>query len=138
MVREILKTGCDIFDPAALKRLHVTPEPETIERPFEIFREGSSATYVEDVPPPATAMFDEGEYRCAPETETEKVRHVSYDKTRTVENAASLAAQESLDAEDALEIRDRLKENRFWWILEIFPTYYKSQKENGEWVGKLR
>jgi hypothetical protein len=138
MVREVQKARCDdIFDPAALDHFHIPLEPEAIERASEMFREGSSATYVENVPPPAKAMFEVGENRCAPETETEKVRHVSYDKR--VENAAGLTVQEPLDAKDALKkIGDQLKKNRFWWILEIFPTYYKSQDENGEWVGKLR
>jgi hypothetical protein len=56
-----------------------------------------------------------------------------------VAGGLSLAAEESLDGGDAvMNLRDELKKNVFWWILEVFLTYYKSQDEQGHWIGKWR
>jgi Uncharacterized alpha/beta hydrolase domain (DUF2235) len=131
MIREIFEAGCDIFDPAALKQSHIPLE--TVKRPSTM-REASNSTCVGDALP-EKAILEEVEYLYAPGRES--VTCASCGKS--AEGAPSLSADESLDAKDAVKkIRDTLKKNVLWWILEIIPTYYKSQNEDGQWVGKLR
>ena len=132
MMREILNSGCHIhFDPTALKLWDIPLG--VIERPSMV-REASSATYCTDTLR-ENAMVDGDEYRDAPGKE--KVGFASYGKS--VAGGLSLAAEESLDGGDAVKkLRDELKKQVFWWILEVFPTYYKSQDEQGHWIGKWR
>ncbi|KAI0248622.1 hypothetical protein BJV78DRAFT_1131065 [Lactifluus subvellereus] len=39
------------------------------------------------------------------------------------------------DPTELKHLRDELKKKVYWWILEVFPTYYKSQNEEGQWIG---
>jgi len=133
MLREInLNLGGRIhFDPTALKQWDI---PLAIIEPPStgMVREASSATYCEDAPR-ENAMPDVDEYRDAPEQE--KAAFAIYGKSV----ADCLAAEESLDAGDAVKKpRDELKKNVFWWVLEVFPTYYKSQNEQGQWIWEWR
>jgi hypothetical protein len=43
--------------------------------------------------------------------------------------------QETLENKDLLKKKiDRLKKSKSWWITEIYPTSYKWQDEDGQWV----
>jgi hypothetical protein len=52
---------------------------------------------------------------------------------KSVVGTLSLTADASLDVQDTVKkIHDELKNNVIWWVLEIFPSYYKPQNEHGQ------
>ncbi|KAH9045010.1 hypothetical protein EDB84DRAFT_1634778 [Lactarius hengduanensis] len=135
MVREILKTNCHIqFDEAALNQWGIpvamikrqaVPERTRETSDSTLYMEPSSRHDQKTPAPPETP----GGYA----TDTDVLGIPNRDDTKR----APLSVEESLDAEDAVEkMGDQLKKNRFWWVLEIIPTYYVWQNEKDAWVGK--
>ncbi|KAH9080201.1 hypothetical protein EDB83DRAFT_2503382 [Lactarius deliciosus] len=61
------------------------------------------------------------------------------ERTRETSDSTLYVEPSRFDAEDAVEkMGDQLKKNRFWWMLEIIPTYFVWQNEKDEWVGRWR
>ncbi|KAI9443508.1 hypothetical protein H4582DRAFT_2197715 [Lactarius indigo] len=135
MVREILKTKCHIrFDEAALNQWGI---PIAMIKQQAVPRETSDSTlYTEpssrlDKKTPAPPETP-GDHAVAM-TGTDVLSIPDGDDTKR----APPSVEESLDASDAVEkMGDQLKKNRFWWVLEIIPTYYVWQNEKDEWVGR--
>ncbi|KAH9060461.1 hypothetical protein EDB87DRAFT_1562060 [Lactarius vividus] len=134
MVREILKTQCHIrFDEAALNQWGIPIAMIKQQAVPERTRETSDSTlYTEPLsrhdqktpaPPETPGGLTGKDVFSIPDADDTK--------------QAPQPIEESLDAEDAVEkMGDQLKKNRFWWVLEIIPTYYVWQNEKDEWVGR--
>jgi hypothetical protein len=136
MIREVRDARCeDIFDPAALKQWHIPPV-ETIQRPFKM-REVSNSTVVEDTLPGKVTIEEVGFLDAPKGKEDSDTLQAGFGNR--VEDAQTFSIDVSQDAHDAVKkIRDELKKNPFWWILEVVPSYYRSQNQHHEWVGRVR
>jgi hypothetical protein len=136
MIREVLKAGCyDIFDLAALKQWQILPV-ETMQRPYKM-REVSTSTFVGDTLP-GKVTIEEVEFLDGPK-EKQGSNALQTGFGNRVEDAQIISMEESQNAHDAVKrVHDQLKKNVLWWILEIIPTYYRSQNEHGGWVGTVR
>ncbi|KAH8989053.1 hypothetical protein EDB92DRAFT_1947605 [Lactarius akahatsu] len=135
MVREILKTNCHIhFDEAALNQWGIPVAMIKEQAVPERTRETSDSTlYMEP-----SSRHDQ---KTSAPTETPGDYATGTDVLGIPDGGdtkrAPPSVEESLDAEDAVEkMGDQLKKNRFWWVLEIIPTYYVWQNEKDAWVGR--
>ena len=131
MVREILKTGSHIlFDEAALGQWGI---------PVELIRQEAP----KPIDPSFGSVQETPAFPGTPEkpTNPDDVRRIpngDLDLKRAA-NPPPSTEEASLDAlEAAQEIGDQLKKKMFWWVLEVFPTYYVWQNEKDEWVGGWR
>ena len=148
MVREILKTSCHIlFDEAALKQWSIPVELIKQKAP-QYTRETSDSTLfmepsyrsIQETPAMSATLEAPDNYAVAPTTNT-GVGVGIHNNGEGLKRAGTppLSVEESLDAVDAVQkMGDQLKRNRFWWILEIVPSYYMWQNEKDEWVGEWR
>ena len=50
----------------------------------------------------------------------------------------TMHTEDQVDAMDAVQPHDQLKENRFWWIPEYLRTSYTYQDVQNNWVTKWR
>ncbi|KAI0250935.1 hypothetical protein BJV78DRAFT_1275572 [Lactifluus subvellereus] len=142
MVREIANAECHIrFDEAALEAWNIPITTTMIER-MPIEREVSDSTLLGDEQSPGKATSDK--YHVAPEREENATTSTGASASTTWGKSVpapspSPQAEPSLDAKDAAQkMGDALRDNLFWWIVEIVPTYHEWQNEHDEWVGKWR
>jgi hypothetical protein len=104
-----------------------------------VVREASEATVVEDRAP--QHVISE-ECDCAfrkknTNTNTHTHTHTCGDECSPL--LQSLALDETLDARDVVKkSTDEIEKSKWWWILEIWPTYRQWQEENGQWYGQRR
>jgi len=132
MVGEVMKADCGVlFNPVALDQWNI-PRPSIALSPPE------KAAVPNDGPaPPEHVNYEEREPR----------DHAASGKTDAADTTACIncgqvqvmppapTVQETLEEKDLLKKNvDRLKKSKSWWITEIFPTSYKWQDEDGQWV----
>ena len=111
MVKEVLNTRSHIlFNETELKQCGLTHTRESSDSTFSTLSMSQETPGPPDVP------------------------NVSLRKEDT-----EAATPEPADTLDAVQcVGDQLRKNLFWWALEIAPTNYVWQNEQGEWVGGWR
>ncbi|KAI0301180.1 hypothetical protein B0F90DRAFT_1668043 [Multifurca ochricompacta] len=133
MIREIMKTESPVqFDDTAFEQWKTTFERAPLAR------EESDATLNNDDPPPGNlkvTSLDEGDVVTIREASTLGKSSITLARTPSLPPPTFI--KRSLDDCDAVEkMGDALRSNIFWWLLEIIPTYYEWQDENGKWIGE--
>jgi hypothetical protein len=136
MVREIVKTECHIrFDESALEVWNIPIT--TIDR-TPIVREESDSTIRDDEPRMGKAASDKYHVVLEREADASTSTSTTWGKSAPT-SSLSPHTESSLDAEDAVQkMGDALRDNVFWWVIEIIPTYCEWQNEQREWAGKWR
>ena len=132
MVREVVKADCGVlFDSAALHQWNI-PLQET--QP-SIARSLPEATVNEGATPHQHVNYEERHHSASGTVNI----HATSSHCGQVQGAPALAVEEFFEAKDAVKKKvDQLKKNKFWWIIEMIPTYYEWQDEQGQWVGQWR